>query len=397
MTLRKRLRIVLPLIVIAAAAAYFGFSRNGGPGGVLLLSGNIEVTDARVGFKIAGRLLERLVDEGVEVAAGQQIARLDPTDQELQVSRAAAELKAAEASLAELEAGSRPEEIRRAHAQLEQARQALRELETGNRAQEVAESEAEHERALAAEKAALAELELARADRERAAELFRKGIVSTQENDVVRTRHDAALNAQREATARVKSAAERLSLMKEGSRAERIAQARAAAEQAEATYALVKEGPRAEAIQVSRAQAGIWKEALRQARQQLEYTRLAAPFAGTVLSKAAEPGEYLQPGSPVVTIGDLEHPWVRAYVDEADLGRVLLGEAAEVTVDTFPGRVFKGHVSFLAGEAEFTPKPVQTFRERAKLVYRVKIDVENPDRVLKPGMPADARIRVGSP
>ena len=113
-----------------------------------------------------------------------------------------------------------------------------------------------------------------------------------------------------------------------------------------------------------------------------------------MLSKNIEPGEYVAPGTPVVTVADIENIWLRAYVDERDLGKrnVALGTQAEITTDAYPGKVYKGRVSFISSEQEFTPKTVQTNRERVKFVYRIKIDVKNPDRELKPGMPADARL-----
>jgi HlyD family secretion protein len=111
-----------------------------------------------------------------------------------------------------------------------------------------------------------------------------------------------------------------------------------------------------------------------------------------VLSKNIEPGEYVAPGTPVVTVGDLVNVWLRAYIDEADLGRVKVGQKARVTTDTYPGRVYPGTISFISAEAEFTPKNVQTAKQRVKLVYRIKIDIQNPKMELKAGMPADAQI-----
>jgi HlyD family secretion protein len=124
----------------------------------------------------------------------------------------------------------------------------------------------------------------------------------------------------------------------------------------------------------------------------LDDALLVAPISGIVLSEHVEPGEYVSPGTPVVTIGALADVWLRAYIDEPDLGRVKVGQRARLTTDTYPGKVYDGVVSFIASEAEFTPKTVQTAKERVKLVYRIKIDVPNPSFELKPGMPADAQI-----
>jgi HlyD family secretion protein len=118
-------------------------------------------------------------------------------------------------------------------------------------------------------------------------------------------------------------------------------------------------------------------------------------MSGVVLSKNIEPGEYVAPGTPVVTVGDLVHVWLRAYIPETEQRRVKVGQKADVTIDNNPGKIFLGRVSFIAQEAEFTPKNVQTEKERVKLVFRIKIDITNPEMELKPGMPADAVIEAG--
>jgi HlyD family secretion protein len=143
------------------------------------------------------------------------------------------------------------------------------------------------------------------------------------------------------------------------------------------------------------------KASLRDAQRTLElskiilnYTTLRAPFSGVILVRNAELGEVMQPGTPVVTLADLDHVWLRAYISETDLGRVRWEQDAIVTTDTYPGRKYRGHVSFISSNAEFTPKSVETHKERVTLVYRIKIDVENPQHELKPGMPADALIEL---
>jgi len=127
------------------------------------------------------------------------------------------------------------------------------------------------------------------------------------------------------------------------------------------------------------------------------YQTLRAPFSGVILTRQTELGEVMQPGTPVVTLADLDHVWLRAYVAETDLGRIRWGQAATVHTDTYPGRAYPGQISFIASEAEFTPKSVETHKERVTLVYRIKIDVINPNHELKPGMPADATIQLGPP
>jgi HlyD family secretion protein len=131
---------------------------------------------------------------------------------------------------------------------------------------------------------------------------------------------------------------------------------------------------------------------VRLAETKLHYATVVSPTDGVVLSKNVEPGEYVSAGTPVVTVGNLNDMWLRAYVEGPELGIVKLNQQAQVTTDTYPGRVYLGHVSFIAAEAEFTPKNVQTEKERTKLVYRIKIQIDNPNQELKRGMPADAVI-----
>jgi HlyD family secretion protein len=128
----------------------------------------------------------------------------------------------------------------------------------------------------------------------------------------------------------------------------------------------------------------------------LGYTVLRAPFDGVILTRQSELGEVMLPSAPVVTLADLDHVWVRAYLNETDLGKVHFGQPAAITADSFPGRTFKGRISFIASQAEFTPKSVETHAQRVTLVYRVKIDIFNPTHELVPGMPVDARIRFAS-
>jgi HlyD family secretion protein len=117
--------------------------------------------------------------------------------------------------------------------------------------------------------------------------------------------------------------------------------------------------------------------------------------SGVITVRQAELGEYVAAGTPVVTIADIDHLWVRAYVSETDMGRVRWGQAVTVRTDTYPGKTYVGTVSFISPEAEFTPKTVQTNKERVALVYRIKVDVDNPRHELKPGMPADITIERG--
>ena len=208
-----------------------------------------------------------------------------------------------------------------------------------------------------------ADLAQKKLDNDRAQQLFAKDEISAQDRDLAAT-------ALKRADATFKVAQQRYNEALEGSRKEDIAIARANLTQANADLGL--------------------------SRTNESYTTLRAPSSGVITVRQAELGEVVAPGSPVVTLADLDHIWLRAYIAETDLGRIRWGQDATITTDTYPGRQYHGRLSFISPDAEFTPKSVQTYKERVTLVYRIKIDVDNPNRELKPGMPADAHLALAS-
>jgi HlyD family secretion protein len=139
------------------------------------------------------------------------------------------------------------------------------------------------------------------------------------------------------------------------------------------------------------------KAALDLAKIVFDYTVLKAPFDGVILVRQAELGEVVSPGAAIVTLADINHVWLRAYVNETDIGKIRFGEAATITTDSYPGKQYPGRISFISEAAEFTPKSVETHAERVTLVYRIRIDIDNPTHELVPGLPADAKIPVRSP
>ncbi len=145
-------------------------------------------------------------------------------------------------------------------------------------------------------------------------------------------------------------------------------------------------------VALARANEAAAAEKLRLDEITLGYTTLRAPFAGVIAVREAELGQLAGPGVAIFTLDDLDHVWLRAYVNEQDIGKVRLGGAAEVTTDTYPDKTYRGRISFISPEAEFTPKTVETHAERVTLVYRIRIDIDNPTHELLPGMPADASI-----
>jgi membrane fusion protein YbhG len=150
-------------------------------------------------------------------------------------------------------------------------------------------------------------------------------------------------------------------------------------------------------VELAKAEIHSSTETLKMSQIVLGYTVLRAPFSGVIEVRQAELGEIMVPGTPVVTLADLDHVWLRAYINETDIGKVRYGQTATVTTDTYPGKKYTGRVSFISSNAEFTPKSVETHAERVTLVYRIRIDIDNPSHELVPGMPADATLRALPP
>ena len=197
----------------------------------------------------------------------------------------------------------------------------------------------------------------------------------------------------------LKQAKDHEALMKEGSRSEDVDQAQAQLIRAKAAI----RGSQANELDIKRRQQDVVAKQADIEREQAQIalidaqladTTASSPIAGVVLVKSVDVGEVIAPGTAVVTVGDLDHPWLRAYIPETDLGRVKLGAKVDVKTDSFPGRIFNGRVTFISSEAEFTPKQIETKDERVKLVYRIKIEIDNPQHELKSNMPADAEIHV---
>ena len=210
---------------------------------------------------------------------------------------------------------------------------------------------------------AKADLQQKKLDYERAQRLYSEDAVSAQDRDLA----DTALK-----------------------------RSQAAFQAAEQKYSEAREGSRKEDIEIAQSSLKEADANLGMSRVNLGYSTLRAPAAGVITVRQAELGEVVVPGTPVVTLADLDHIWLRAYLPETDLGRIRWGQDAVITTDTYPGKQYHGRVSFIASDAEFTPKSVQTYKERVTLVYRIKIDIDNPNHELKPGMPADAHIQLAS-
>ncbi|MBI4470408.1 MAG: HlyD family efflux transporter periplasmic adaptor subunit [Acidobacteria bacterium] len=388
----KKTILVAALLVAAVSAGVVLIRLLRTDSGVAIrFSGNIELTEVGIAFKTAGKLVERTLDEGDAVTKGMIIARLDREQVLRQRDRARASLSAAESQIPQLQAAIRYQretaegQVSQRTAEISQAESRLRDLLAGSRPQEIEQGKAAVERART-------EHEWAQSDWERAQKLYKNEDISTAQYDQFRSRTEAAAAA-------LKQAEEQLSLIREGPRAETIAaarsevaRARAALSQAQALRLEVER--RVLENETRKAEVERARAELAVIESQLADTEVTSPIDGVVLVKSAEVGDVLAAGATVVTIGDVDHPWLRGYIREQDLGRVQLGARASITTDSFPGRIYSGRVSFISSQAEFTPKQIQTPEERVKLVYRIKVDIANPERELKLNMPADAEIRL---
>ena len=367
---------LLVALVLTVAWGYRHFAVDDG----LALSGAIEGLQVDVSAKIMGRITDLRVREGQAVERGSLIARLAAEDLEAEVRRTAGALVATQAQFRDLVAGARREEVQEAEARAARAGALLEDLLAGARQQEI-------EQARANLRNAEATREWTARDFRRAQDLYGKELVAAQEVDRARQAFEVA--AANEAGAR-----ERLDLVAVGPREHEVAAARAELRATRERVSLLKAGARPDALAAARAQIAQAEAAVTMARARLAEATITAPIDGVVLRKNLEAGETANPGVPIVTILDTQNLWLRAFVPETDIGRIRVGQPATITVDAYPGRGFAGEITEISSEAEFTPKNVQTKKERVNLVFRIKVAARNPDGVLKPGMPADATIHV---
>jgi membrane fusion protein YbhG len=388
-----------PVLILAIAAVLIALSLGGwswwrgreDSRDTIQASGRIEVTEVNVGSKVTGRLTALLVEEGTDVKTGQLIADLEGLDLEAQLGQARASLQSNEAKLNQARTSLRVEptlvrtQIRQAEETLRAAEERVRLLQAGSRAQEIEEGRANLRQNEA-------RLEMAKLTRDRFRGLLADGAVARQDLDRAESDFDAA-------TAAVRATRERLAILVEGSRTEDIRAAQAERDRAAAALEAARANAatldlRQQDVRVAEAAVRESQANVRRLESQVDELKVFAPLDATVLTKAVEAGEVVAAGKPLVLLGDLDHPWIKIYVTETELGRVKLGAPARILVDSFPGQTFQGTVSWISDQAEFTPKNIQTKEERVNLVYAVKILIQGAQRKLKAGMPADAVLSV---
>jgi HlyD family secretion protein len=335
---KKRLILisVFGIFIIVSLLVYFGQRQNRQR--ETYYSGTIETTQSQLAFQTSGRVAFVHVREGNAVVANQLLAELDTAEWTARNDQAKAALAKAENNTKQLEImlkfyrQSLPAEVTRAEANLKSLTNTLSDAEKNN---------------------------------SRYTQLFQRGVVAEKERDAVKLKYDNAKAS-----------------LKEGQAA--LQQALSGMKKIDATQM---------ELLAARSQAEAARAVLEQTMIQSGYTALKAPFAGIITSRNVEPGEVVTAGREVLTLSDLATVDLKIFVSETEIGKVKPGQPVDVKVDTFPDRIFKGKVSFISPEGEFTPKIIQTFKERVKLVYLVKVTIPNPGYLLKPGMPADAWLR----
>jgi len=335
---KKRLIIILFIVLLAGVSLIVYLAQLKGKNGEMFYSGTIEATSSNLAFQAAGRVSAVHAREGLAARQGEVLAELDASELQARFDQAASNLdralrvqEQAEAALA-IFRNNLPADVERAKAGLKVARDTHDEAQRNERRYE---------------------------------SLYTQGVVALKERDAVKLAYENARS--------------------------RLDEARSALDQAKGNLMKI-DAARAD-LEAAKAQVKVASAALDQARIQLGYARLVAPYSGTITGRNVEPGEVVSVGREVITLADLSRVDLKIFVDETDIGRVRPGQQVEVKVDTFPDKVYQGMVSYISPEAEFTPKIIQTKKERVKLVYLVKVAIDNPHGELKTGMPADAYIR----
>ena len=290
-----------------------------------------------LGAEIGGLVASVLVEEGGKVTAGQEVVTMDTTTLTLQLEQAKAAVNASQAKLEEAEGGATSHEIEQAQAEVNAAAAALE----------------------GAQKA----LEISRIQLDRLKSLHEKGVVSNKELDDVQVQYDQKQSSMKMAQAQLEAANARLNLVKSGT----------------------KEGT----LKVLRTNVEQAQKAADLAKANLDKAKVLSPVSGIASSVNVEKGEMVSPGASLVTILDLNDLWVEVYVPEKYLDRVNVGDEAFITITPAPDRVFKGKVTYIASEAQFTPEKASTEEERADSVFKVRVRIMEELSKFKPGMSAE--------
>ena len=324
---------------LAAALGSLVACQTAPPADRVRVSGQVEATEVQLSSQVPGRLLQRRVSEGSRIEKGALVAVLDTTDTDLAIVRARADRAQADAQLRLLKAGPRSEDIRVAEAQVPTAQA------------DVA--------------AAAADLSAAEIDVQRFEQLLAANSGSRKQRDDAVARRNVARERTQGARERVHAAQESVARARAGARREEFDVARARLDAAAAQIATLEKA--------------------------VADATIIAPVSGIVTTTVADEGELIQPRAPIVVITDLDHAWANVYVDEPIVPRLRVGDAATLFTDA-GGPGVTGTISYISERAEFTPRNVQTADDRSKLVYRIKVSVNNTNGLFKVGMPVEAEI-----
>lgn len=328
---------IVPLLLLAAAC------REQPPSDRLRVSGHVEATETRLAAEAGGRILTLAVKEGDRVQPGQTILTLDTRDIQLAIDRAKAERGSAEAQVRLVQAGARGEDLRQAQSQIETVRAEV--------------------------SAARSELAAAEQDLDRFETLLKNNSGSRKQRDDAATRRDVARDRVSSSESRVRTAEE--------------------------AHAKLRAGARREEVDAARARVAVVTAQIAALEKGIGDATLQSPIAGVVTERLVEVGEVIAPRAPAVVIVDLDQAWADVFVPGPTVPQIKLGHTATIFTDA-GGNGIAGTVSYISSKAEFTPRNVQTAEERSKLVYRVRISVDNKDGVLKQGMPIEAEMVLNS-
>ena len=331
-------RAAVAVLAFALAASGAACSKKG-PADRVRISGYIEATEVQVSAEVGGRILELNIAEGDRIKEGAVVAQLDTADAKLALTRTQADLQAADAQLRLLLAGARPEDIRQAEAQ---------------------RAGAEADVAASREELASAERDLKRYE-----SLIAANAGAEKPRDDAASRRDVAIKRVTSAEERVRAASETVNRLKSGARKEEIEAARARVAFFDAQIATITKGIRDATVR--------------------------APLSGLVTKKMMDKGEIAAPRVPIAEVADLDNVWANVFLDEPLVPKVAVGQTVMLYSDG-GGAGIEGKITFISSKAEFTPRNVQTADERSKLVYRLKVTVDNRKGVLKQGMPVEADI-----
>ncbi len=371
----KRLPILALLVGASVIAWHYWRQGQVGP---LVVSGFVEADEIRVGSRVGGRVSHVAVSEGQTVRTGDTLLTIDPFDLQERLAEAAAMAAAARAEHARLSAGFRREEIEQARARRDRAAATLAKLVAGPRSKEI-------DIAREDVKAAEADVEFAESEYSRIMQL-REGASAG------RTEVDAAVRSRKASRAQLEAASQRLALLVEGSRQEDVAEARAVFTESEQALKLMESGSRTEDTAAAASRLAAAEARVAEIERQIGELSLESPCDCVVEAVDLQPGDLVSANGPAMSLLDVSKLWVRAYVPESRLGRVRLGQEVRVGVDSFPGEFFPAMVTFIAREAEFTPRNVQTPEERSKQVFRMKVTLSKGHDRLRVGMAADVHL-----